>query len=145
MHGTLTDHPLRCVVYLVLSLSNMFDNVRYHKPISLWIRLNTFENKRIQNTIYVFLPVFQPSCTTSLQRMLSWRACDSLLEQMSFQWTLLFSVRWKRHIKWSRGTLRTATRRALLVDSIRRKLTPQDRSRSCNALQVRGRHMQNVS
>ena len=34
MDGTSTDHPLKCVAYLFLSVSNMLDNVRYNKTIS---------------------------------------------------------------------------------------------------------------
>ena len=36
----------------------MLDNVKYTQAISLWNIFNTFENKRIRNTIYVFLPVY---------------------------------------------------------------------------------------
>ena len=62
--------PLKCVEYLVLVLSNMLDNVRYHKTISAWIIYSTFANKRNEITIDVISPVFQPSLINHMTRWL---------------------------------------------------------------------------
>ena len=61
------DHLTRCVAYLVISLLNMLDHVRYNQTIHSWTIYNTFENKCKQNIIYVLSQISHPSYKTPLQ------------------------------------------------------------------------------
>ena len=65
-----------------LPQSNMLDNGRYHITITSWIIFHTFENKCIENTMYVILPLFQPLCKIPLHSSKRTRSIESKQESL---------------------------------------------------------------